>query len=100
MRYVVVALALGAGIAWLGFYAAGHDDYYSDGGVSRWEHAARADSTSLVVAAIAVSTAIALAFLVRGIFPTRLRLGALVFPALALYCVSSFVAWFFLTAGH
>jgi hypothetical protein len=100
MRYIVAALVMGAGIGWLGLYAAGDDNYYSDGEVSRWEHAARAGGTSIVVAAIAVGSAVALTFLFRGLFPRRLRLGPLVIPALALYAASLLVTWFVLSTGH
>jgi hypothetical protein len=99
MRYAAAGLMFALGLAWLGFHAAGDDDYY-DGDVSRWDHASDTGAAPIVVAAAVFASAITLAFLFRGLVPPRVALGRFAIPAAAVYFLSLGVAWFFLNVGH
>ena len=100
MRYVALALILGLGLVWLGFYAAGSDGYHGSAEVSRWDHAANWGTTPIVIGAAAIASAVALAFLARGLFLRRPAIGPLAIAGVGVYCLSIAVGWFFLTAGH
>jgi hypothetical protein len=100
MRYLALGLMLALGLVWLGFHAAGDDDYYPSGEVSRWDHATDTGAVPIVIAAAVIASAIALAFLFRGLSPTRLALGRFAIPAVVVYVPSFGVAWFFLNVGH
>jgi len=95
----LAGLVMVAGVAGLGLYARGDDDYYG-GGVSRWEHATRAGSPWLLVGLFVILLATSLTFLVLGFIRVRRRPEPLLVPALGLYVLSLLVAWTALSVGH
>jgi hypothetical protein len=100
MRYILAAIVQAVGIVWVGFYAAGNDDYYQ-GGVTRWEHATRGGSTHDVAAPLLAATAIAVGFFLYGLSGRRRQWATpLAFVAGAVYVVCLGFAWVLLTSGH
>ena len=99
MRYIVTALVLGAGLAWLVLYAAGNDGYYRNSDVSRWEHASKGSAATLVVVTLAVVGATTIGLLLAALSPAA-RLRRLVWPAAAASPLLLLAAMLFLSIGH
>ena len=93
---------LAAGVARLGFLAAGNDSYYYPSAVSRWEHATRGGSgpVALVVVGTTVAGGFAMACVVRGLLPRRLAFALPILLVLPAYAFAWVMAWFGLAAGH
>jgi ABC-type antimicrobial peptide transport system permease subunit len=101
VQHLVTGFALAAGVTWLGFLAAGGDDYYHDS-VSRWEHATRGGTGAVVLVVVGMTLAggFALSCVVRGLLPKRLAFALPIVLVIPAYLVAWWVAWFGLAAGH
>ena len=99
MRFPVASgLAMGAGVAALGLFAASEDDYYGDG-TTHWGHATKDGGTEFLVALFAISTAIAVAFIVLG-FRRKPPSPLWGIPAWAIYGLAVFYTYALLALGH
>jgi hypothetical protein len=99
MRFpVVCGLAMGAGMAGLGLFAASEDSYYGDG-TTHWEHATKDGGTEVLLALFVIPSAIALAFIVLGLRrrPPTAMWGI---PGFAIYGLAVFYAYAVLAGGH
>lgn len=97
--YFAAALLIAAGAVWLIVYAAGPDDYYRFGDVSRWDHARRWGMWPSVIVAVALSAASVIALLTSAFVRAKhLVPVAVVLTILALCSLP--VALLALTAGH
>jgi hypothetical protein len=97
--YAALALLVGAAVVALLLYAAGPDDYYQGGDVSRWEHARGWDGWIWFTASIGLGIASFAGLVARALgFAARLS-GPII--ALTIVAFLSFpVAWVAVTAGH
>ena len=98
MRYLLTGILMAGGVAWIAVEARTSDDYYTNH-VTRWEHASNAGSAPVVLGSMVVALAIALTFLLLGVFSRRL--GALAASCGGtLYVIAWVVAWVGLMGGH
>ena len=100
MRYIVTGLLQVAGVVGIVIYARADDDYYGNDHVSHWEHATRGGAAPLAVAATLLASAVALAFLVQGLFSRQLHVGRFAIVLGALYVLSLWFAFVLLSLGH
>jgi hypothetical protein len=89
---------MGAGVAALGLFAASEDGYYADG-TTHWGHATKDGGTEVLLALFAISSVIALAFIILG-FRRRPPSALWGIPAFVIYGLAILYAYAALAVGH
>ena len=99
MRFPVASgLAMGAGVAALGLFAASEDGYYGDG-TTHWEHATKDGGTEVLLALFVIPSAIALVFIVLG-FRRKPPSAMWGIPGFVIYGLTLLFAYGVLAGGH
>lgn len=95
----VLAVLVGALVVYLVVYAGGTDTYYSEGDVSRWDHARRGSAWFLFAVSIGLGVAAVVGLMARAAGKAA-NLGIAVVALTVLALLSFPVAWVAVTTGH